>query len=67
MTFPKAPVELTETCPDLEKISPNTTKLSQVIEVVTDNYSQYHGCRSKVDGWIDWYNQQQKVYSGVEK
>jgi len=67
MSFPKAPDDLMTSCPDLEKIPPNTTKISQVISVVSDNYSQYHECRSKVEDWIDWYNQQQKIYSGFEK
>jgi hypothetical protein len=67
MSFPPAPSELTVSCPDLVKVPPNTTKLSQVIEVVTDNYSQYHECRAKVENWIDWYNQQQKIFSEVNK
>jgi len=67
MSFPHAPTELTSTCPDLAKVPPNTTKLSQVLDVVTDNYSQYHECRSKVENWIDWYNQQQKIFTEVNK
>ena len=65
--FPKAPTELMISCPDLDKIPPNTTKLSQVIETVSNNYAQYHECRSKVDGWMEWYDQQQIIFNGVNK
>lgn len=64
--FPKAIDELMVACPDLALIAPNTTKFSQVLEVVVENYSHYHTCKAKVDAWIDWYNSQKKNYQSVK-
>jgi hypothetical protein len=64
-TFPDAPDELKINCADLILIKP-TTKLSDVILVVTDNYSQYQECQSKVDSWIDWYNKQKDIFNSVK-
>jgi hypothetical protein len=60
-TFPKAPSSLMAACPELYQVE-NTDKLSDVLTVVTRNYSQYHECRIKVDAWIEWYNTQQPLF-----
>lgn len=58
--FPDAPAELLKPCPELKEVDP-TTHLSDVLRVVTENYSQYHECRITVDTWIDWYNTQRNI------
>lgn len=63
-TFPEVPAEILQTCPDLSKTAP-TTKLSDVLIVVTENYSKYHECRIKVDAWIEWYKNQKLVFDSV--
>lgn len=60
--WPDVPKELLEACPDLKKVEPNTTKLSDIISVVSDNYATYYDCKAKVDDWIIWYNGQKKIY-----
>ena len=64
--FPEVPDELKNPCPSLKEIDVTTNKLSEVINVVTDNYSQYHECRIKVDSWIDWYNTQKEIFDSVK-
>jgi len=64
--FPSVPPELLEACPDLKEVQPNTTKLSEVIGVVADNYSQYYQCKLTVDNWIEWYNTQKKIFDDVK-
>ncbi len=64
--FPEVPQELMVACPDLKTIEPGTTKLSEVITVVTDNYGQYQECRIKVDTWIEWYKSQKQIFDRVE-
>lgn len=64
--FPEVPQELMTACPDLKQIEKGTDKLSKVIEVVTDNYAQYHECRVKLDLWIDWYKTQKKIFDEVK-
>jgi hypothetical protein len=62
--WPTVPKELLEACPDLKQMDPKVDKLSDIIEVVSDNYSQYYDCKSKVDDWIVWYNGQKKIFDG---
>lgn len=62
--FPSIPSELKESCPDLKTI-PENSKMSDVIDVVVSNYGQYKECQIKVDAWIKWYNDQQKIFNGV--
>jgi hypothetical protein len=64
--FPEVPADLKTACPGLEQVDPATTKLSEVITVVTDNYTQYHECRVKVDSWIEWYNTQRAIFDSVK-
>jgi hypothetical protein len=52
--FPDVPKELLETCPEL-KLVESTEKLSDVLSVINENYSEYHSCRVKIDAWIQWY------------
>ena len=40
--FPEVPDVLMVPCPPLTQIKEGTTKLSEVIGVVTDNYFEYH-------------------------
>jgi hypothetical protein len=65
--FPKVPVELQDPCPDnLKQIDPKTTKLSDVVGTVINNYGQYHECSIKVKGWIEWYNTQKTIFDSVK-
>jgi hypothetical protein len=63
--FPDVPKDMLETCPDL-KLVPETTKLSEVLPVVVDNYGQYYSCKDIVDNWIDWYNNQKKIFDSIK-
>lgn len=62
--FPEVPEDIKTACPDLKTID-DTTKLSKVIETVTDNYGLYHECRIKIDAWIEWYTTQKKIFEEV--
>jgi hypothetical protein len=64
-TFPKAPEELMQTCPDLKLINP-TNKLSDVVDVVTTNYGQYQECQFKSAAWIEWYNKQKEIFNSIK-
>jgi hypothetical protein len=60
--WPTAPAELKKSCPSLQEVKEGTTKLSEVLAVVVDNYSQYHVCQAKVDAWIEWHTAQKKIH-----
>lgn len=64
--FPKVPDELMVSCPDLQEVPEGTTQLSVVIETITTNYGQYQQCQNKNDTWIDWYNEQKKIFDSVK-
>ena len=60
--FPDVPKELLQACPDLKQTEP-TEKLSDVLKIVTKNYSQYHECQIAVDTWIEWYSLQRELFN----
>jgi hypothetical protein len=64
--FPEVPGELMKSCPDLKTVDANTTKLSEVLATVVDNYGTYYNCKSNVDDWIEWYNTQQKIFNNIK-
>jgi len=66
MKFPEVPAELMQKCEDLEKIPADTKQLSVTAEVVIRNYSRYHNCRIKMEGWQEWYNANKKIYESVK-
>jgi hypothetical protein len=63
--FPDVPKDMMETCPDL-KLAPETTKLSEVLPVIVDNYGQYYTCKDTVDNWIEWYKSQKKIFDNIK-
>lgn len=63
--FPPAPPSLMISCENLELVPENTDKLSEILVVVTENYSRYHECQSKVDAWISWYNNQKEIFESA--
>jgi hypothetical protein len=65
MKFPDVPKDMLETCPDL-KLIPETTKLSEVLPIIVDNYGQYYTCKDSVDSWIDWYKSQKKIFDSIK-
>lgn len=65
-TFPEAPKELLELCPNLKEVQPGTEKFSEVLKVVTENYSQYHECQFKNDLWKEWYDTQKQIFNTVK-
>jgi hypothetical protein len=66
MKFPEPPKEMLESCPNLQPVSPKTSKLSDLLETVSNNYSTYYECKSKFDGWVEWYNDNKKIYEEVK-
>ena len=63
--FPEVPQELMEVCPDLKETEP-TEKLSDVLTVINNNYTQYHECKIKTDTWIEWYKTQRSIFEEVK-
>jgi hypothetical protein len=64
--FPEVPEDLMVVCPALREVDPTTTKLSEVITVVSENYGTYQECKIKVDGWVEWYKTQKSIFESVK-
>lgn len=63
--WPSTPPNLLMPCPDLVLHNTASEKLSDLIDVVGTNYSEYHLCKIKVDAWIEWYNKQKTIHEKV--
>lgn len=64
--FPEPIESLMKACPDLKVVPEGTEKLSATIAIISENYGQYHECRAKVDSWVEWYNDQKKIYEEIK-
>jgi len=64
--FPEVPDVLMVPCPPLSQIKEGTTKLSEVVGVVTDNYFEYHKCSDKNDLWVEWFKAQKEIFDSVK-
>ena len=64
--WPTVPVSLQKPCDELN-LTPQTDKLSVVIDTVVDNYALYHECALRVEGWNEWYTEQQKIYNELNE
>lgn len=63
--FPEPPKLITETCPDLIKVSESEEKLSEFLKVVTKNYSLYYDCAVKHDLLVKWITEQRNIHDAV--
>ena len=66
MKFPQRPETLSQSCTDLKTIPEDTDKISEVSDVVVDNYAQYRECKIKVDGWLEWYENKRKFFDSIK-
>jgi len=64
--FPEAVQSLKAPCPELKEISAETTKLSDAISIIAQNYGTYQECKLKVELWNEWYTEQKKIYDEVK-
>ena len=69
MDFPLAPASLLKKCEELKQIEPKAggVPITELLKTVVENYSLYHECSNKVEGWNEWYNSMQKIYGEVGK
>lgn len=64
--FPEVPQTLMEPCNKLEVLK-DDAKLSDVAKSVTNNYTLYHECSMKQEGFVEWYSTQKKIFDEVNK
>lgn len=64
--FPDLPPELTKNCEPLNKVEGEKVLITELHKVVIANYTKYHECAIKVEGWQIWYKEQKKIYESVK-
>ena len=64
--FPDAPDMLKEKCPELKIIVGEKVSIVDFTKVVSENYTTYYQCAGRTDAWIDWYNQQKKIWEDTK-
>jgi hypothetical protein len=64
--FPDAPQVLKEKCESLKKIEGNQVAITEMLKVVIHNYTLYHECSTKVEGWQEWYETQKKIHENIK-
>ena len=64
--FPDVPKELTTSCPKLKTIVGEDISIVDMTKTVTENYTTYYECATVVDGWIEWYNGQKRIFDSIK-
>lgn len=64
--FPPVAPELLKKCEDLKKIEGDAVTITEMLKTIVHNYTLYHECSTKVEGWQDWYNSQKKIYEKIK-
>jgi hypothetical protein len=64
-SFPGIPDKLMEKCPPLKTLKEDV-RLSDVAETTVSNYTTYYECSVKNDGWIEWYQEQKRIFESVK-
>ena len=65
--FPDAPEVLKEKCPELKIIEGENVSIVDITKTTTMNYTTYYECATKVENWIEWYNDQKKIFDKVSQ
>ena len=64
--FPDAPAVLKEICPPLKTIEGDNVSIVDLTKITTVNYTSYYECSNKVESWIEWYNDQKKIFEEIK-
>lgn len=65
--FPDVPKVLLEKCPELTAIEKHeNVSITEVVKNVTVNYTSYYECGVKVENWVEWYNEQKKIWESIK-
>lgn len=64
--FPEAPAVLKEKCEQLKQVQGSNVSITDLLKIVVYNYTLYHECSTKVEGWQEWYNEQERIFKNVK-
>lgn len=66
MTWPEAPVSLTEPAENLKPLPADKKNLTDLLINVNENYGSYYELKSKYEAWQEWYNSQKQIFESVK-
>ena len=62
MRWPAVPAELTAPVNDLAPLPEDKKTLTDLLENVNQNYSQYYILKQKFEAWQEWYRVQKHIF-----
>jgi inhibitor of KinA sporulation pathway (predicted exonuclease) len=65
--FPDAVPELKQRCEALMTIKGDSVTITDLLKTVVENYTRYHQCAARVEGWQEWYDAQRKIFEEANK
>jgi inhibitor of KinA sporulation pathway (predicted exonuclease) len=65
--FPDAVPELKQKCEALMTVKGDSVTITDLLKTVVENYTRYHQCAARVEGWQEWYDAQRKIFEGANK
>lgn len=64
-SMPEMPPELSEKCPLLKQVADGEGRLTELLKVVTENYTTYYECSAKNESLVKWYQRQKTIHDDV--
>ena len=64
-SLPSPPQVISERCPRLDLAKDDEEKLSELLKVITKNYTLYYECATKHDLLVKWLEDQKAVHDAV--
>lgn len=65
--FPDVPPALIKRCEDLKQVESGKNSITDLLKTVVENYTLYHECSIRVEGWNEWYVKQREIWEKVDK
>jgi len=66
MRWPQVPDELTAQVNDLTPLPEDKKTLTDMLENVNQNYSQYYILKQKFEAWQEWYKVQKHIFEDAQ-
>jgi len=54
-------------CGTLKEQTGDNVPITELLKTVVHNYGLYYKCSDYVDGWNEWYKEQQKIFEKAHK
>ena len=67
VAVPEAPASLLQPASPLTPLpTDRTIQLSDILDNANTNYGRYHEVSARLESWIQWYNEQKRIFDEVK-